>query len=145
MVHMVHGTWYIRIDSQRIVCIQPRLDLCTMRCMWNLLFTILTVVLCAVPARGDCCRSVTVYFSIYEQSKLQCKDFKHSVYDGLDLRSCHVKFCGDQTYPTPCCGRGSCNIFCCNCDRGCHPGLLRSASDFAKRFKDVVYDARIRG
>ena len=28
--------------------------------------------------------------------------------------------CGDGKYhDSPCCGRGSCNIFCCNCDGGC--------------------------
>lgn len=29
------------------------------------------------------------------------------------------KTCRDGTGPTPCCGRGKCNIFCCNCDGGC--------------------------
>ena len=29
------------------------------------------------------------------------------------------KFCHDGTLPDVCCGRGPCNIFCCNCDRGC--------------------------
>ena len=28
-------------------------------------------------------------------------------------------FCFDYTFPTPCCGYGPCNIFCCNCDGGC--------------------------
>ncbi|KAB2573525.1 hypothetical protein DBV05_g7804 [Lasiodiplodia theobromae] len=27
--------------------------------------------------------------------------------------------CDDDTQGTPCCGYGSCNIFCCNCDGGC--------------------------
>jgi len=27
--------------------------------------------------------------------------------------------CADGTQGTPCCGRGSCNLFCCACDGGC--------------------------
>uniref|UniRef100_A0A915KZU5 Uncharacterized protein n=1 Tax=Romanomermis culicivorax TaxID=13658 RepID=A0A915KZU5_ROMCU len=31
--------------------------------------------------------------------------------------------CGDCTSPTPiCCGYGPCNMFCCNCDKGCRKG-----------------------
>ena len=26
--------------------------------------------------------------------------------------------CGDNSDPTPCCGNGACNVFCCNCDGG---------------------------
>jgi hypothetical protein len=29
--------------------------------------------------------------------------------------------CDDGTKPTPCCGKGECNAFCCNCDNGKHP------------------------
>uniref|UniRef100_A0A915LBK4 Uncharacterized protein n=1 Tax=Romanomermis culicivorax TaxID=13658 RepID=A0A915LBK4_ROMCU len=29
------------------------------------------------------------------------------------------ELCGDCTKATPCCGYGPCNIFCCNCDKGC--------------------------
>lgn len=27
--------------------------------------------------------------------------------------------CEDNTFGTPCCGVGKCNVFCCNCDGGC--------------------------
>ncbi|KAF2630906.1 hypothetical protein BU25DRAFT_446474 [Macroventuria anomochaeta] len=30
-----------------------------------------------------------------------------------------TKVCDDLTSGTPCCGNGKCNVFCCNCDRGC--------------------------
>lgn len=33
--------------------------------------------------------------------------------------------CDDCSDPTPCCGRGPCNAFCCNCDDGCRPGYCR--------------------
>jgi hypothetical protein len=29
------------------------------------------------------------------------------------------KCCSDGTKPTPCCGYGGCNIFCCACSGGC--------------------------
>jgi hypothetical protein len=31
----------------------------------------------------------------------------------------HTGLCADFTKPTPCCGVGACNAFCCNCDGGC--------------------------
>jgi hypothetical protein len=37
--------------------------------------------------------------------------------------------CGDNTEPTPCCGYGPCNIFCCNCDGGCRSSRRRSNPD----------------
>jgi hypothetical protein len=37
--------------------------------------------------------------------------------------------CGDDTKPTPCCGYGGCNIFCCNCDGGCRHSRRRSNPD----------------
>ena len=41
------------------------------------------------------------------------------------------KTCGDGRYHhSPCCGKGPCNIFCCNCDGGClgstAPGFTQS-------------------
>jgi hypothetical protein len=37
--------------------------------------------------------------------------------------------CGDNTEPTPCCGYGGCNIFCCNCGGGCRHSRRRSNPD----------------
>jgi hypothetical protein len=37
--------------------------------------------------------------------------------------------CGDDTKPTPCCGYGKCNVFCCNCDGGCRSSRRRSNPD----------------
>uniref|UniRef100_A0A915JA49 Uncharacterized protein n=1 Tax=Romanomermis culicivorax TaxID=13658 RepID=A0A915JA49_ROMCU len=31
--------------------------------------------------------------------------------------------CDDCTEPTPCCGYGPCNMFCCHCDTGCRRGV----------------------
>ncbi|KAH7398653.1 hypothetical protein DE146DRAFT_782297 [Phaeosphaeria sp. MPI-PUGE-AT-0046c] len=30
-----------------------------------------------------------------------------------------LSYCPDGSDSTPCCGRGSCNVFCCDCDDGC--------------------------
>ncbi|XP_078595017.1 uncharacterized protein LOC144872581 [Branchiostoma floridae x Branchiostoma japonicum] len=44
-------------------------------------------------------------------------------------RRCYNR-CGDGTrQPTPCCGYGKCNIFCCNCDDGCRRSKRMVADD----------------
>ncbi len=48
----------------------------------------------SVPVDADCCRT----------HKLDQND---------------NTICADGSDGTPCCGVGSCNIFCCNCDDGC--------------------------
>ena len=41
----------------------------------------------------------------------------------------------DWTHGNFCCGKGQCNIFCCNCGGGCRRGHLRSNSNpFESRF-----------
>ena len=42
--------------------------------------------------------------------------------------------CNDGSTAGACCGNGACNIFCCNCDRGCRGDSRR------KRDVDDVYD-----
>ena len=42
--------------------------------------------------------------------------------------------CNDGSIAGVCCGNGACNIFCCNCDRGCRGDSRR------KRDVDDVYD-----
>ncbi|MEM8995124.1 MAG: hypothetical protein AAGF23_10085, partial [Acidobacteriota bacterium] len=65
----------------------------------GLLFMLLTCFLwMAEPAAADCCYSCCA---------------------SID---CSRKTCADGTYPTPCCGVGKCNIFCCSCDGGCRTG-----------------------
>lgn len=38
-----------------------------------------------------------------------------------------ISFSG--TAITPCCGRGRCNIFCCNCDGGCRKATIRTSRE----------------
>ncbi|KZP23352.1 hypothetical protein FIBSPDRAFT_1043047 [Athelia psychrophila] len=35
--------------------------------------------------------------------------------------------CADGTYGFPCCGKGACNIFCCECDGGCRTSDSRAS------------------
>lgn len=41
----------------------------------------------------------------------------------LGYRQHFTSFCDDGKHGTPCCGVGSCNIFCCHCDGGCRRKL----------------------
>ena len=60
---------------------------------------------------------------------------------------CRVNSCGtccdDWTKGTPCCGRGRCNIFCCNCDGGCRKG--KRSNDEINTFSvhDLNQDSKI--
>lgn len=56
--------------------------------------------------------------------------------------------CKDGTLITPCCGRGGCNFFCCNCDGGCRgggkrdfvPELTERSESIAAAFAEVDVD-----
>nr|CAH0110888.1 unnamed protein product [Daphnia galeata] len=45
--------------------------------------------------------------------------------------------CNDGTRGTPCCGVGSCNIFCCNCDGGCRKPPIDWYPDFQNGASNV--------
>lgn len=50
----------------------------------------------------------------------------------VEALCCHTDAnskCNDGSNGTPCCGKGSCNIFCCNCDGGCWPSKDRRRRD----------------
>ena len=49
----------------------------------------------------------------------------------------HDTACGDSKYGERCCGRGACNMFCCNCDGGCRHS---SDEDFHQRINpgDII-------
>ncbi|CAG7786133.1 unnamed protein product [Allacma fusca] len=42
---------------------------------------------------------------------------------GIGLNLFTRGYCGDGSVPTPCCGHGPCNMFCCACSKGCRKGI----------------------
>lgn len=119
-----------------------------MFCKCSLLVFLLSVVLCAVlelvpPVSGECCNPYEVGFFIKPKSKKQCSDFYHALIT-WDEKKCRANLCGNEHPPTPCCGRGPCNWFCCNCDDGCHyrGDPLEIVSDFKIRHGKHVYNVR---
>ncbi|XP_034472592.1 uncharacterized protein LOC117780250 [Drosophila innubila] len=70
-----------------------------------------------------CCTFTYVRFGV-PPKEVACKNYLDSTrFFWTD--SCYNFFCGNLTTPTPCCGVGNCNIFCCNCDGGCIPGNVQ--------------------
>jgi len=88
---------------------------------WVLIFFQLLVLQSWQMASSDCCGSTFVLFKI--NPKEQCKHYLEST-RYYWANACHNYLCGDLTKPTPCCGVGKCNIFCCNCDDGCIKGKV---------------------
>lgn len=73
-------------------------------------FSLLLVLLVASFTAADCCYK-------------DCGCFEDW---GTQPPSYVCTACGDCSSPTPCCGNGSCNIFCCNCDGGELTTLIRA-------------------
>lgn len=111
----------------------------TMFCKWSLLFTILTVLLAKLVS-GVCCRSTVIAFRIDNKYNVYCSYFEEGKRVNFNRRHCTTTLCGGLLHPTPCCGRGSCNIFCCNCDNGCHDRNSRVLIDFRSKYWKLIYD-----
>lgn len=112
--------------------------------MCSLLVTILTVVLSAklaLQVSGECCYATSLSFHISAESKKRCLDFKNA-YPFINVKICAVDLCGSLKKPTPCCGRGNCNIFCCNCDNGCHHRNDYVVEDFSQTYEKWVSNVR---
>ncbi|XP_034472629.1 protein Diedel-like [Drosophila innubila] len=69
----------------------------------------------------ECCTGTYTRFGI--KPKDDCNNYAESNHLWF-TDSCWKWFCGNLTAPSPCCGVGSCNIFCCNCDDGCIRGSV---------------------
>lgn len=81
-------------------------------------FFLVVMLFSTVPVSGECCYA-------------EWKDFtRRALLDGVDDASDSVGmvdrrrkrsgyYCEDGSEGTPCCGQGSCNMFCCDCDDGC--------------------------
>lgn len=109
---------------------------------WTLhisIFTVLLVILLElVPtASGDCCTSTKISYRLQPQSKWNCEYFGGQMTD-KKKKTCTAALCGSMHTPTPCCGRQSCNIFCCNCDSGCHSRNHLVFKDFIKQYGKFV-------
>lgn len=91
---------------------------------WVLIFFQFLVLQSWQMASSDCCGSTFILFKI--GPKDQCKHYLESTKYYWD-NVCHNYFCGNLSKPTFCCGVGSCNIFCCNCDGGCIKGDIRQS------------------
>lgn len=114
----------------------------------SVVFKILIVMLCAglvmVPrANGICCRSTEFTFQIRDFSNLPCSSFEGAGGYNYIKRICFLNLCGSFRWPTPCCGRGPCNIFCCNCDNGCHRNNSHVRRDFVRKHYKLVTDVRL--
>lgn len=110
----------------------------------SLLVLISSVVLCVVlvlmpPVSGDCCGATKFKFTIRPESKKQCVELDHAKMT-YATNKCMIELCGNQHPPTPCCGRGPCNMFCCNCDGGCHyrNHPLQVMDDFRLKYEKHV-------
>lgn len=102
--------------------------------MFNL--CILCVLIFAIfpySSNAVCCRKEKIYFQKVDSSSF-CENFGGLVpYNEMVLfsysfkdafKNCETMACGDGTphKGRVYCGKGSCNIFGCNCDGGCIPG-----------------------
>lgn len=109
---------------------------------WTVIPTILTAVLCVlmalVPsASGECCAATSISYRLPIESKKQCEDYGGWC-DNYRRRQCLVYLCGSLHKPTPCCGRGRCNLFCCNCNDGCWYRNGFAANDFRDEYRNEL-------
>lgn len=124
-----------------LVCYHFKFDSSsTMFCKSWLLLTILIVLLFVILVSGACCPSTAIAFRIENVYNVYCSYFKGGKRVNFNPRFCTTTLCGGLTYPTPCCGRGTCNIFCCNCDRGCHNRNTHVLVDFRSNYWKLIYD-----
>ncbi|KAH8293163.1 hypothetical protein KR044_007479 [Drosophila immigrans] len=68
---------------------------------------------------GVCCEDTFILFSVKE--KEVCRNY-HNSSALFWTNTCFNRLCGDLSSSKFCCGVGSCNFFCCNCDDGCIAG-----------------------
>lgn len=91
---------------------------------WTLYFAILAYV--ASFANGQCCG----------------KSIAHGAFD-LFLGNSAPGQCQDGTWGTPCCGVGSCNLWCCGCRRGCRGRRKRDVDSDGFQLIDENKDGKV--
>lgn len=95
------------------------------------------MVICFVQSINcDCCKRTHIYFHTHGE----CSEF------GAEplLYLCQISACNDGlSHDGNYCGRGSCNIFGCNCDNGCYGDQHTNAVDaFKHRYGSRVFDVK---
>ncbi|KAG6457389.1 hypothetical protein O3G_MSEX010272 [Manduca sexta] len=130
----------------------------------NLLFTISILISTFIYVKGECCGSYTIRYSLPD-GETQCDGYipggqqktavdndgvVNDIFSKLDRRrpKCWVSVCNDgRSHPGTYCGRGSCNMFGCNCDGGCivadSPYPLDPYRNFMDLHKNDVKKARV--
>ena len=83
----------------------------------HLISTIFVGVCCAAMALADCC-----------DAECDCE------FDPGPPPAEICDKCYEGTEKAPCCGKGSCNIVCCNCDDGPASSLYNSVQAHAKLY-----------
>lgn len=88
----------------------------------------------------DCCYDTNLYFDTYGD----CEDFGGQLHTISTHKSCKITICNDGKFREGhYCGYGPCNMFGCNCERGCRGGLNTDALDaFKKRYSWRVFNVR---
>lgn len=116
----------------------------------SVLFVLITISLSSHRANGNCCLKTNLRFRIngteicenfHEASKMFYQKGFALVDD--DSHYCSTWVCGDGKPPIfngYYCGKGSCNVFGCNCDGGCIKGSAHKS--FHKLHGDKVYDVK---
>lgn len=105
--------------------------------MWAKLL-ILQLVLLAwqQQCNAECCTSTGIDFDPVNRTANKCSDYPGGKEAPFYKRAeCETNLCGNLLTPSPCCGVGNCNIFCCNCDLGClgEPGKT-VVEEFKERY-----------
>lgn len=95
--------------------------------MFKLCFSLLIVTfsLFSHLSNAECCYKKQITFYSYYKN---CEDYQNgngaSRFDKTDPGACKIKVCGDgkAVIKGTFCGKGSCNMFGCNCKGGCIQG-----------------------
>ncbi|XP_060666188.1 protein Diedel-like [Drosophila nasuta] len=83
---------------------------------------------------SECCKKTIVKFDI--RRKDDCHNYLKSTRMFLSI-TCKNRLCNDLSANSICCGVGSCNAFCCECDGGCLKGDI--AEQMVNKFgKDIT-------
>ncbi|XP_051858085.1 protein Diedel-like [Drosophila albomicans] len=75
---------------------------------------------------SDCCGKTLTRLKIKKGD--ECHNYHKSTLF-IFRKQCTKRLCRDLSANSPCCGVGSCDVFCCNCDRGCLQGDIAEQLD----------------
>lgn len=92
--------------------------------MWHKLISLqlllFTLFAWQQQCNAECCRPTSVSFDPINITSTKCSDYPGGKKAAFwTLAECETNLCGNLLSPSPCCGVGNCNVFCCNCNLGC--------------------------